>query len=158
MKKIITLLDRHFEPLCIVSLITAMTAIICAQIVLRLFSVSLSAAEEIARFLFVWAMYLSVSYAIRGDRHIRVTIVIDKLPPTLRMLACNCADLIFLVYSVIVLLFGWKVIVISLELGQIAPATEAPIALLYGSIAVGAALNIRHLLRRLHRRAVAPPP
>ncbi|MCH7695471.1 MAG: TRAP transporter small permease [Proteobacteria bacterium] len=154
MKKIFLLLERYFEPVCIVTLITLMTAIICLQIVLRLFDASLSGAEEIARFLFVWAMYLSISYAIRDDRHIRITFLVDKLPDTGRTLAYNCADLVFLGYSVIVVFFGYRVISRSLELGQIAPATEMPVAVLYGSVLIGCILNVIRIVMRLRQRVL----
>ena len=154
MKKSFLLLERFFEPVCIVTLITLMTAIICLQIVLRLFDASLSEAEEIARFLFVWAMYLSISYAIRDDRHIRITFLVDKLPNSGRELAYNCADLVFLAYSVAVVLFGYRVIIRSLELGQIAPATEMPVAVLYGSVFIGCILNVIRIVARLRQRVL----
>lgn len=153
MKKAFVVFVNYFEPVCIVALITSMTAIICLQIILRLFNASLSGAEEIARFLFVWAMYLSISYAIRVDRHIRLSVLTDKLPVCGKMLTDNCADLVFLIYSVTVFIFGWKVIERSLELGQIAPATEVPIAVIYCSVAVSAAISVLHLLWRLYQRA-----
>ena len=40
----------------------------------------------------------------------------------------NLADLVFLVYSLVVLVYGWWLIDSSLALGQIAPATEWPVA------------------------------
>ncbi len=154
MKKSFLLLERYFEPVCIVMLITLMTAIICLQIILRLFDASLSEAEEIARFLFVWAMYLSISYAIRDDRHIRITFLVDKLPNSGRELAYNCADLVFLAYSVAVVFFGYRVIIRSLELGQIAPATEMPVAMLYGSVFIGCILNVIRIVARLRQRVL----
>ena len=154
MKKSFLLLERYFEPVCIVTLITLMTAIICLQIVLRIFDASLSEAEEIARFLFVWAMYLSISYAIRDDRHIRITFLVDKLPRNGRALAYNCSDLVCLAYSVVVVFFGYRVISRSLELGQIAPATEMPVAVLYGSVLIGCMLNVIRIVVRLHRRVM----
>ncbi len=158
MRKSFLLLERYFEPVCIVALITLMTAIICLQIVLRMFDASLSEAEEIARFLFVWAMYLSISYAIRDDRHIRITFLVNKLPGNGRALADNCADLVFLAYSVTVVFFGYRVITRSLELGQIAPATEMPVAVLYGSVLIGCSLNVIRIMVRLHQRVLGTEP
>ena len=77
------LFDRYFEPTLIVLSISLMTALLCLQIALRLFDASIAWAEELARYLFVWAMYLSISYCIRDDRHIRIRLFIDKLPGNL---------------------------------------------------------------------------
>jgi TRAP-type C4-dicarboxylate transport system permease small subunit len=97
---------------------------------------------------------LSISYAIRDNRHIRVTFLVDKLPGNGRILAYNCADLVFLAYSVIVVFFGYRVISRSLELGQIAPATEMPVAVLYGSVLIGCMLNVIRIVIRLHQRVM----
>ncbi|MBC6429108.1 MAG: TRAP transporter small permease [Cellvibrionales bacterium] len=154
MRKTLRLLERYFEPVAIVLLISAMTGIICAQIVLRLFGTSMPEAEEIARYLFVWAMYLSISYAIRDNRHIRITLFVNMLPPAGRLFFHNFADLVFLTYSLAVMLFGWQLIKRSLELGQIAPATEWPVAVVYSSVFFGALLCSIRLCVRLYQRLI----
>jgi TRAP-type C4-dicarboxylate transport system permease small subunit len=79
---------------------------------------------------------------------------VDKLPSSGRELAYNCADLVFLAYSVAVVLFGYRVIIRSLELGQIAPATEMPVAVLYGSVFIGCILNVIRIVIRLRQRVL----
>lgn len=150
--KLFRLLEKYFEPVLIVALVSGMTALIGVQIVLRLFGAALPEAEEIARYLFVWAMYLSISYAIREQRHIRIAVLVDRLPAAARLFVDNCVDIIFLLYSIAVASFGWQLIRRSLELGQIAPATQWPIAALYGSVLVGAVLCIARLSMRIAQR------
>lgn len=54
--------------------------LIFVQVVLRYgFSYSLSVGR-IGRYLFVWLMWLGVSYAARNRTHLRVTMIRDKLP------------------------------------------------------------------------------
>ena len=91
--KLFRRLEKYFEPVVIVALVSGMTMLIGVQIVLRLFGASMPEAEEIARYLFVWAMYLSISYAIRDNRHIRISAVIDRLPAALRLFLDNCVDI-----------------------------------------------------------------
>lgn len=158
MRKLLVALERYFEPVLIVALIGVMTAIICIQIVLRLVGASMPEAEEVARYLFVWAMYLSISYAIRDNRHIRISVVVNRLPTAGRLFCDNLADLVFLVYSLVVLVYGWWLIDSSLALGQIAPATEWPVAVVYSSVFVGALLNILRLVQRLYQRASGDEP
>lgn len=153
--KIIARLEEHFEPVCIFILVSVMTAVICIQVVARFLGYSISFAEEIARYLFVWAIYLSISYAIRDERHIRVVFFIDLLPNYWKDFSRNCADFIFILYSVAVVCFGFIVIKRSIELGQIAPATEIPVAVLYASVVIGSFLNVIRLCRRLYVRAHA---
>jgi TRAP-type C4-dicarboxylate transport system permease small subunit len=70
-------------------------------------------------------------------------------------MALNCADIIFLLYSFAVFYFGFQVVEGSIELGQIAPATELPVAVLFASVVVGSVLNIVRLVLRMYKRAIA---
>lgn len=155
MLKLISFLDKKFEPILIVTAISLMTAIIIGQIILRLFGTSFIWAEELARYLFVWAIYLSISYAIRDDRHIRITVLVDAMPPPLRLLSLVFADIIFMIYSSAILYFGIRVLNRSIELGQIAPALEVPVAILYSSVVVCAALSIIRLAVSIKKRCSA---
>ncbi|KDN29984.1 C4-dicarboxylate ABC transporter permease [Vibrio fortis] len=146
------LFDRYFEPTLIVFSITLMTALLCLQITLRLFDASIPWAEELARYLFVWAMYLSISYCIRDDRHIRIRLFIDKLPGNLAHYSLILSDLIYLAFSCTVAWFGFTVIGRSLKLGQIAPAMEIPIACLYASVLVCAILSAIRLVVSINKR------
>lgn len=146
-------LEEHFEPACIFVFVSLMTGLICVQIVARFLGYSISFAEEIARYLFIWAIYFSISYAIRDERHIRVIFFVDLLPDYWKTFSRNCADIIFTLYSLAVIYFGYIVINRSIELGQIAPATEIPVAILYMSVFIGSILNVLRLSRRLYLRA-----
>ena len=108
--------------------------------------------EELARYLFVWAMYLSISYCIRDDRHIRIRVFIDKLPGNWTQFSLIVSDLIYLAFSATVAWFGFKVINRSLQLGQIAPAMEIPIACLYASVLVCAILSCVRLVTSIYQR------
>ncbi|EPD6976812.1 TRAP transporter small permease [Vibrio sp. Vb2704] len=149
------LLDKYLEPTLIVIAISAMTTLLCLQIALRLFDATIAWAEELARYLFVWAMYLSISYCIRDDRHIRIRVFIDKLPGNWTQFSLIVSDLIYLAFSATVAWFGFKVINRSLQLGQIAPAMEIPIACLYASVLVCALLSCARLVTSIYQRVNA---
>lgn len=150
--KILRWLNMHFEPVLIVTAISLMTGLLCLQIVLRFFDATIPWIEELARYLFVWAMYLSISYCIKDNRHIRIRILVDKLPTEIREAVQIFSDLLFMFFSLIITFYSLKVIGRSLELGQIAPAMEIPIAVLYSSVLVGAALNVIRLSVCIYNR------
>ena len=152
MRAFIERFERSFEPILIVILLVLMIGIIFVQVLARLLDISWPVAEEVARFMFVWAMYLGISYSIRDMRHIRITFFVDKLDGSLKEFVNNCADLIFLLYSILVVAVGYVVVQRSLELGQIAPATEWPVAVVYASVVVGSALNVWRLVNRIMAR------
>ncbi|MFH0257872.1 TRAP transporter small permease [Vibrio rumoiensis] len=149
------LLDKYLEPTLIVIAISTMTILLCLQIALRLFDASIAWAEELARYLFVWAMYLSISYCIRDDRHIRIRMFVDKLPDNWSQYSLIASDFIYLAFSATVAWFGFKVVNRSLQLGQIAPAMEIPIACLYASVLVSAVLSCARLVVSIYGRVNA---
>ncbi len=150
--KVLRGLDKHFEPVLIVAGVSIIIFVISLQIILRLFENSISWSEELARYLFVWVIYLSISYAIRDDRHIRIEAGIKLLPPVGQLICLTIADIIFLGYSVLVVYYGTSIIERSLELGQISSGLEVPVALLYASIVLGGILNVIRLIMKVIQR------
>lgn len=73
-------LDR-LEAYFAVVLFVVMMIVVTLQVVTRLIGFPLSFTEELARFLYIWIVYLGMSYAIRQKLNIRLNIVIDKLSP-----------------------------------------------------------------------------
>lgn len=149
---LLRVVDKYFEPVFIVTGTTLITLVISLQIVLRFFDNPISWAEELARYLFIWVIYLSISYAIRDDRHIRITAAVSLLPRLGQLICLVASDLIFMAYSVLVVYYGSKIIDRSLELGQISSGLEVPVAVLYGSIVLGGVLNVIRLMQRIQKR------
>jgi TRAP-type C4-dicarboxylate transport system permease small subunit len=64
----------------------------------------LGAYEITEKYLMVAAIFLGLSYAYRGGVFIRVTFLVDRLPPLLKQLANHVAHLISLAFCVIILI------------------------------------------------------
>ena len=60
--KIIRWLDQHVEELLLTIFSSVMVAVIFVQVVMRQLNSSLSWSEELARFCFIWLIYLGISY------------------------------------------------------------------------------------------------
>ena len=71
----------HLEEFFMIPLIFAMSIIIFIQVVMRyVFQSSLTWSEELARYMFVWLVYFSVSYTARREKHIRIDAAINLYP------------------------------------------------------------------------------
>ena len=64
----------------------------------------IGAYEITEKFLMVAAIFLGLSWAYRGGVFIRVTFLVDRLPPALKQLANHLAHLITLAFCVIILI------------------------------------------------------
>lgn len=63
----------------------------------------LGAYEITEKYLMVAAIFLGLSYAYRGGVFIRVTFLVDRLPPTLKQVANHIAILLSLAFCVFIL-------------------------------------------------------
>jgi TRAP-type C4-dicarboxylate transport system permease small subunit len=64
----------------------------------------LGAYEITEKYLMVAAIFLGLSYAFRGGVFIRVTFLVDRLPPALKLLANHVAHLLSIAFCVIILI------------------------------------------------------
>lgn len=144
--------EKWFEPTVIVAMLGAIIALVFADVVARFaFATSIAIANEMARFCFVYMIYFGVSYAIRERRHMRVTVLLDALPPGLRRWVFATAELVFLIYSVGVCYLGIVITQNSVERGRILSSTEWPLGVLYAAIVFSGALSAARLVHSLYR-------
>ena len=110
---------------------------------------SLSWSEELARYVFVWVIFVGTSVAVRRHQHISMNALLTVLPETIRKVVTLLAVLAFLVFM---LLLTW----VSLPLIENARYTvsselEIPIAWVYAAAPVGGVLTVLHLFNRFIR-------
>jgi TRAP-type C4-dicarboxylate transport system permease small subunit len=145
MKKAFNLLDKYFEPSIIVTFTLLLFMFIFIEILLRPFGMSIAWSGEAARYLFVWVIYLGISYAIREGRHIRVLALVKLFPPKVQLFFNLLSNLIFFIYQGTVLFYAIKITDRSYQLGQVAPAMEIPLAILYSCLVISACLSLIRL-------------
>ena len=76
------------------------------QILARdIFIISSMWTEELARFLFVWIVFLGAAPLMEGNEHIRIAMLIDWLPLTLRRMIRVVSNMLLLAFGVV---FVWS--------------------------------------------------
>lgn len=80
LKRFIKAIDK-IEDICLVIMFAGMVAVIFMQVIMRyVFNNSLFWSEELGKFLFVWISWLGISIGHRRQEHIKITMLVDKLP------------------------------------------------------------------------------
>ena len=110
MKKLYSVLEKICNRMDKVILIFAatclaiLTALIFIQVVSRyVFHNSLSWSEEIARYLEVWIVFLSGSYALGHGQHIAMDLVISRVPPKAANILLKIHSCLFIFFSLFML-------------------------------------------------------
>lgn len=82
MKKVFMLLDKHLEEILLVFGTMVMILLIFYQVVMRrCFNSSIAWSEELARYIFIWQVWLAVPYTVTKGRHIRLEVLLDVVKP-----------------------------------------------------------------------------
>ena len=72
----------HFEETILVYSYLLVVPLLFVQVVSRyVFNHSLSWSEELARYIFIWQVWLGSSYCVKENRHIRIDIFTEHLSP-----------------------------------------------------------------------------
>ena len=136
-------------------IIAAMTLLISINVVLRYgFNSNLTMTEEVGRYLFVWLTFLgAVSAFVRG-RHVRVDVVLRRMPAIWRRLALLLGDFGMLVCCGMIAVGCWRLAMLNTV--NYLPVSGIPTSVLYFagipfSVVVGIALLVR-LWRNLSGR------
>ena len=136
------LVDR-FAGGAIIAAMAAMVVVVSLQVLLRYaFNTSLDWAEDIARLLFVWSIFLAIPLGVKQGSHIAIELLTSRLPPPartflVRVMALGCAALMALVcyQSALLTVQQWD---------EFMPTLNVTAALFMMPVAFGAAHSALH--------------
>lgn len=139
MKKAIRWLDEHFEETILVFLLAVIACVELLQVVARNipYIPSLTWAEELCRFAWIATVFISLPYTIRKSNILRVSVLIDGLPPMLH----NALNIIvdFVTCAMMVILANASIAVLAriIESGETSPAMLWPMWIMYLIVFLG---------------------
>ena len=136
-------LDEHLEETFLVICLILIATICFLQAVVRKIPnvPSLQWADEFCRFLWIWSVFISLPYTIRMGNMLRVSVLLDLLPHTLRKTLGLIVD--FIVMFCMALFFYYSIDVIFGPKGSIrasgetSPAMQWPMWIVYSFMFIG---------------------
>ncbi|WNS75767.1 TRAP transporter small permease [Bacillus sp. DTU_2020_1000418_1_SI_GHA_SEK_038] len=140
----------RFEEVILVWTLVLMVALIFGQVVGRyIFQSAPSWTEELARYIHIFQVWVGASYAVKLRQHIRVEAFITRLKGTPRKIFEGLGVLIWFCISLFLAVFGTKLVLISLQHGQVTPALQLPIWIPFMAIPIGGAGMAIRLIQQL---------
>ncbi len=161
--KFLKLLDDKLEMSICIVLMSTMSLLLFVQVIMRyVFGSSLSWSEELARYIFIWLIYLGISYGAKIMKHIKIEAALGLFPKRFRPYVVIIGDLIFLAFAIFITYTAYGVVKKQILLGQTSPAIGIPMWIVYSAPMVGFALTairqvqtLAHRLRALRGEEVA---
>ncbi|MBN2259228.1 MAG: TRAP transporter small permease [Clostridiales bacterium] len=146
-------IDNYFEEYLSAFLLIVMTGLIFFQVVSRfILNIPLAWSEESARYAFVWLIYISAALAVKHHEHIRVEIGLILFKGRAKLIALVFTDIIFLIFSLILLKDGISLVMMITKHGQISPAVGFSMNYVYAIIPIGYGLMVLRLIQDIIKK------
>lgn len=141
MREILRWLNENLEECLMVLLLGAMTLIMGVQVFSRyVLGASLSWSEELTRYLFVWAGFLSVGYCTKKCISIKIEQFVAVFPRRGKAAFKMVNHTLELALFLYLLPFAWKFFQSAVESGQTSPALKLPMYYVQAAPLAGFAL------------------
>lgn len=136
-------LDENLEETMLILLLCIMTLLMGTQIIFRyLFNNSLSWSEELTRYLFIWAGFISVSYCIKKWISIKVDQIINMLPKSWYVIFQFVLNVILFLFFVYLACHAFTYLQMSMASHQTSPALKLPMYYVHAAPLCGFSLAI----------------
>ncbi len=150
MEKFLTRIDWINDKVTLIILVL-LNLIVGVQVFSRyVLNHSLYWSEELARYLFIWLVFLSAAVVLRKDRHIQVSVFVDMLPASIKRAIIVLGDLLMIGFVLVVFVEGIRLA--SMVRTVLTAAMEIPWSLVYLGIILGTGLMLLALVGSLWAR------
>jgi C4-dicarboxylate transporter DctQ subunit len=124
-------------------LLLAVTGLLFLNIFLRyVFNYSFTWVEEVARFAFVWMVFLGAGLLAREGGHISLEAFFNMLPQRYRRVGLIVINAVCVLLTAHLFLLGLRVVGAVARFGQKSPAALIPMWLIYSAIPIGCGLMV----------------
>ena len=148
-------IDGKLEEFLMGAFLIGISFIILLQIVMRLMKMSLSWPEEMARYLYVWSVFLSLAYTIRTRTNLRVDLVLNFFPKKLQNAMESLLQVVNSVFFSTLFYHSLNVVSSVKMSSQTSPALEIPMYLVYLIVPAGFLLAAFRAAQQIYFRMKA---
>ena len=139
----------HCEEVILAIVVTMLFATVVSNVLIRWLPFQIIWTEELAKYLFVWTIFMGVSSAVKYDDHVRVSFFVDLLPSKYRSGVMIIANGLFLAFAAFVAYQGCLMFYLHLSIGKSIDSVHFPIAVFSVIIPLAFGLTVIRLLQRI---------
>ncbi|WP_236645382.1 TRAP transporter small permease [Aidingimonas lacisalsi] len=128
-----------------------MLTIMAIQVISRyVLGIAVPWTDEASRYLFLAEIFLGSILALHHQEHIRITVLVDILPPAMRRIAASVADVICIIVLVMLVVGAWNMM--GRTAGILASTFNLSFSYIYFIQGLSALIMIGLLAGNLYRR------
>lgn len=139
-KKVLRFLDRIEMGICVLSILVMLVILtfqVLSRYVLRQSNIW---TEELARYLYIWLVFIGTSYAEKEFIHIKIDVLGRVFPKRVRPFAAMIGEIVLIVFSLYMCYISVPYVQGVLNRGQYSQALKISMVFPYAAIPVGFAL------------------
>lgn len=153
MVKVIRWLDKNFEETIMICLLTLMCVIMFVQVILRyFFGNSLSWAEELCRFMFVWFACMGFATGVKHHEDLRVDSIYTRAPKALKIIMDIITTVCMFIFCFIFIYGGIAIIKQQVNLGIQSSSMGIPMYLVTASLFFGVLFMLLRMIQNLIKK------
>lgn len=152
MRKILSLIDKNCERWLLLTFYSMIVVTIGTEVVRR-FALSYSStwAEEIARYAFIYLVWIGVAAAVRDRGHIRIDVIMGFLGNRGKAVIYLIGDFIMLFVSILALYYSFEVLSISMKFQSVTHGLRIEQAYFLAAVPIGFSLVTFRLVQSILR-------
>lgn len=116
------------------------------------FKSSLTWSEELARYIFLWQIWVGAAYAAKESQHLRIEVLKKRLSDRGKDILDIIVIMIWTAFSIFLATRSGQLTSILFSRGQLSPAMRIPMGYAYASVPVGCGLMAFRLLQNLYKK------
>jgi|SRR6056297_640542 len=145
-----TYIKDNFEEIICGLLLGIMLLILTYQVVLRfVFNSSNAWSEELARYLFIWFIFIGASYAAQKSAHIKIDALLNIYPEKFHKIVSILGLVVWIVFNIFIVYIGMKYMMSLFKSGKISLGLQLQLGYIYLAIPTGYMLMTIRLVGRL---------
>ena len=150
--KFLRWLDKHFEEMLmsifLCGIVIFMTVHVFCRYVLKS---PLVWTEEATRYLFIWFVYMGISYGIRNETHVRVNIVETFFPKVILVFGW-IQDLVMTAFVIYLIPAGFRRLSDVAARGTTSAGLHRSMVFVYGALEVGLLFSVVRIIQKFYFR------
>jgi TRAP-type C4-dicarboxylate transport system permease small subunit len=133
-RKIGSVYNKIEEYLLVSSLVFTVLLIFYQVIMRYVFNNSSFWSEELARYVFMWQIWMGASIGFKDDKHIRIEVFTSMLRGKVKVFFSLLSNLLVLVFCVFLVVKGWEFLKLTGRLNMVTPALRFSYIYVYASM------------------------
>lgn len=104
-------------------------------------------AEELARYLMIWIIFLGIGTGAKRNSHFAVEVIVNSFPKSVKKYFLILRALIVSIFCFIIILLSINIMKVQVLMQQTSPTLKIPMWIAYLAVPVGCALMIIRLIQ-----------